>query len=82
MKTTIAYVDGFNLYYGLLQKRPECKWLDPMRLVKSLLRDDHDVLCVKFFTSRIRPYPHDAAAIDRQNLYINAVASIDRVRVT
>ena len=82
MKTTIAYIDGFNLYYGLLQKRPECKWLDPMRFVKSLLRDDHDVLCVKFFTSRIRPYPHDSAAIDRQNLYINAIASIDRVLVT
>ena len=29
MKKTIAYIDGFNLYYGLLQKVPRYKWLDP-----------------------------------------------------
>ena len=40
MKKTIAYIDGFNLYYGLLQKVPRYKWLDPFAFVKALLRED------------------------------------------
>ena len=52
---------------------PSIKWLDPTALVKALLRDDHDVVCVKFFTARIRPYPHDEQAIARQNLYLQAL---------
>ena len=62
---TIAYIDGFNLYYGLLQKMPQYKWLDPLALVRELLRKEHELVGVKFFTARIRPYPFDAAAINR-----------------
>ena len=40
MKRTIAYIDGYNLYYGLLQKNPGAKWLDPVAFVKALLRSD------------------------------------------
>ena len=50
MKRTIAYIDGFNLYYGMLQGIPSYKWLDPSAFVKALLREDHDVVCIKFFT--------------------------------
>ena len=42
MKRTIVYIDGYNLYYGLL-KGTHCKWLDLMAFVKALLRPDHDV---------------------------------------
>ncbi|GAA0632055.1 hypothetical protein GCM10009535_04620 [Streptomyces thermocarboxydovorans] len=28
--TTDVYIDGFNLYYGLLKKNPDLKWLDPV----------------------------------------------------
>ena len=24
---TIAYIDGYNLYYGLLRGCPACKWI-------------------------------------------------------
>ena len=82
MKRTIAYIDGFNLYYGLLQKTPQYKWLDPFSLIKNLLRPDHEILAVKFFTARIRPYPFDQAAITRQDIYINAISSVDRVSIT
>ena len=40
IKRTAVYVDGYNLYYGLLKGTPY-KWLDPVRLVAELLRDDH-----------------------------------------
>ena len=57
MKKTIAYIDGYNLYYGLLKSNPKSKWLDLSALVKKLLRPDHDIVGIKFFTARIRPYP-------------------------
>lgn len=80
MKRTAAYIDGYNLYYGLL-KGSSCKWLDPVRLVSSLLRDDHEILSVKYFTSPIRTYPHDAAAIDRQKVYLQALSTLPKVEV-
>ncbi len=61
MKRTTVYIDGYNLYYGLLKGTPY-KWLDPMRLVKALLREDHEIISVKYFTSPVRTYPHDLPA--------------------
>ena len=81
MKKTIAYIDGFNLYYGLLQKVPRYKWLDPFAFVKALLREDHEITSVKFFTARIRPFPFDAAAINRQDIYLKAISQGDGVSV-
>ena len=81
MKNTIAYIDGFNLYYGLLHGKPADKWLDPVSLVRALLRADHEVTAVKFFTARIRPYPHDEQAIARQNIYLQALAATPLVTV-
>lgn len=53
MKRTIVYIDGFNLYYGLL--RGTCaKWLDLYAFAKALLAPDHDILVVKYFTSTLR----------------------------
>lgn len=80
MKRTAAYIDGCNLYYGLL-KGSSCKWLDPVRLVSSLPRDDHEILSVKYFTSPIRTYPHDAAALDRQKVYLQALSTLPEVEV-
>ena len=81
MKKTIAYIDGFNLYYGLLQKVPRYKWLDPFAFVKALLREDHEITSVKFFTARIRPFPFDAAAINRQDIYLKAISQCNGVSV-
>ena len=69
------------MYYGLLQKVPRYKWLDPFAFVKSLLREDHEITSVKFFTARIRPYPFDAAAINRQNIYLKAISQCNGVSV-
>ena len=62
MKRTIAYVDGYNLYYGLL-KGSLYKWLDLAQLVAKLLRDDHSLVSVKYFTSPVKTYPHDTSAL-------------------
>ena len=80
MKRTVAYIDGYNLYYGLLKGTPY-KWLDPVRLVKALLRDGHDLISVKYFTSPVKTYPHDAAALDRQKVYIQALTTLPNVEI-
>ena len=50
MKRTNVYIDGYNLFYGLL-KGTAWKWLDLLAFSKALLRDDHEILAVKYFTS-------------------------------
>ena len=52
MKKTIAYIDGYNLYYGLL-KGTKFKWLDMVALVKGMLRADHELVKVRYFTAPV-----------------------------
>ena len=80
MKRTIAYIDGYNLFYGLL-KGTSYKWLDPTRLVSALLRDDHELVSVKYFTSPVKTYPHDTSALDRQKIYLQALTTLPNVEV-
>ena len=75
---TIAYIDGGNLYHGLLRGLPACKWLDIAALVKAMLAhshldEDHELAAVKYFTSRTKTYPHAPASIERQNIYLQAL---------
>ena len=65
MKRVIAYIDGYNLYYGLLKGTPH-KWLDLVSFVKSFLRPDQELVGIKYFTAPIKTYPHDGCAVDRQ----------------
>lgn len=77
---TIAYIDGYNLYYGLLKGTPN-KWLDLYSFARSLVRPDHDLVAVKYFTAPIKTYPHDFAAVDRQKIYLQAIAAMGNVEV-
>ena len=72
---TIAYIDGGNLYYGLLRGHPEYKWLDLVSLARNLLDANHELVDVKYFTARAKTYPHDAAAVERQNIYLQALVA-------
>jgi len=74
---TIAYIDGGNLYHGLLRGLPTCKWLDLAELVRAMLAyskldSNHELVAVKYFASRTKTYPHDPASIERQNIYLQA----------
>lgn len=53
---TIAYVDGYNLYYGRLQ-HTEYKWLDLRRLIEGILRIQDpafQLIEVQYFTSPVK----------------------------
>jgi uncharacterized LabA/DUF88 family protein len=50
----IAYIDGFNFYYGLREKGwRKYYWLNLTRLVKNLLKANQDLVQTKYFTARI-----------------------------
>ena len=75
---TIAYIDGGNLYHGLLRGCPTCKWLDIAALVRAmlvyaLLDTNHELVAVKYFVSRTKTYPHDPISVERQNIYLQAL---------
>lgn len=80
MKRTKVYIDGYNLYYGLL-KGSKYKWLDLVSLSHCLLASDHEIVGVKYYTSIITPYPYERESIERQNVYIQALESNPLVSV-
>jgi len=77
-----GYVDGFNLYYGLLKGRRGLKWLDVFRLVE-LFAHGRDVVFVRYFTAAVRNPPWDPGKSSRQDTYLQALQASypDRVFV-
>lgn len=74
MNRVIAYVDAFNLYFGLKEKglKPLC-WLNLQKMVQSILKPHQTLECCKYFTSRVTG---DANKHKRQNLYIEALSTL------
>ena len=77
----IAYVDGFNLYYRLLKKRPDLRWLDPHRLVLEFVPAGHELARVNYYTARISERPDKPGAAARQAIYLKALATISAVKI-
>ena len=73
MKKTRVYIDGYNLYYGLLKGTP-WKWLDLELFSKSLLNPDHEIVSIVYFTAPVKTHPHDPAALDRQKIYLQGLS--------
>jgi uncharacterized LabA/DUF88 family protein len=80
MERVKAYIDGFNLYFGLKAKYGRrLHWLDLEKLVESLLKPQQSLERVDYFTARVRSDP-DAAR--RQSDYLDAlVAHSTRLRL-
>ena len=70
----IAYIDGFNLYFGMREAGYDnCRWLNVISLVKALLKPHQELIAVKYFTSRVSNSPDKQK---RQSTYIDALESI------
>lgn len=75
---TIVYIDGFNLYYGALNKKgPGRKWLDLESWLKKLL-PNNNIAEIKFFTARVTG-KFDPDKPVRQNLYFRALATNKKI---
>ncbi len=79
MFRVIAYIDGFNLYFGLKSKGwRRYYWLDVQKLVHTLLRPDQDLAETKYFTSNITDNPDKKK---RQRTYLEALMTLPALRI-
>ena len=70
----IVYVDGFNLYFGMIDAGFDyCKWLNINLLVNNLLQNNQTLVEIKYFTSRVSNNPEKQK---RQNTYLEALESV------
>ncbi|HEY7950813.1 MAG TPA: NYN domain-containing protein [Solirubrobacterales bacterium] len=76
---TIVYIDALNLYYRAVRDTPY-RWLDPVALSDVLL-PGHEVTEVKYFTARIKAVPHDPGAPTRQQVYLRALDTVNRLTI-
>ena len=75
----VGYVDGYNVYYGLLFKGwRRFFWLDLRALLSELLEPGEVLAAVKYFTARRRG-PQDSNT--RQAIYLGALTSYSGVEV-
>lgn len=71
----IVYVDGFNLYFGMVEAGFDyCKWLNLKTLTDNLLKHNQELVEIKYFTSRVSNNPDKQK---RQTSYIEALESVD-----
>lgn len=74
MKRVIAYVDGFNLYFGLKDKEwRRFYWLNIQLLVRNLLKSNQQLITTKYFTARIIGSPDKEK---RQSTFLEALGTL------
>lgn len=82
MQRVIAYIDGFNLFFGLRDKGwRRYYWLNPAALAGNLLKPGQHLLETHYFTARISANPRDAGKHIRQQAYLEAIEATSGVRV-
>lgn len=80
MERVIAYVDGFNLYFGLRAKGwRRYYWLDVHLLAQNLLQQHQRLVATKYFTSRISNPPSKQK---RQSDYLEALEMASSVSIS
>jgi hypothetical protein len=71
---TIVYIDGFNLYYRMLQNRPRLKWVNLFALCQRLLAPQNQIIKINYYTAHVSGRL-DPDAPRRQRLYLDALRS-------
>lgn len=79
MRTAI-YVDAFNLYFRMLQKRPQYKWLNLRSLCERVLRPENHITAINYYTARVSGRL-DAHAPARQQIYLDALQTIPELTI-
>ena len=79
MKKVIAYVDGFNLYFGLKEKGwRQFYWLNIQLLVQNLLKSEQQLIVTKYFTARVIGSPDKEK---RQSTFIEALETLSNFEI-
>ncbi|MFQ5856860.1 MAG: NYN domain-containing protein, partial [Anaerolineae bacterium] len=79
MQRVIAYVDGFNLYYGLRSKNWKWfYWLNIQEMARRMLKPGQSLLSTKYFTSVVS-WPVDRHK--RQATYLEALRTLSNFHI-
>lgn len=80
---TRVYIDGYNLYYGVL-RRSTYKWLDIYRLFREqLLLPETELLEVRYYTAPVLgSLCDDPASPQRQRQYLQALRKLYPTQVS
>lgn len=80
---TIAYIDGYNLYYGLLRKS-QYKWLDVYALLRDqALNQSSDLVEVRYYTApMLGKMSDDLESPIRQRRYLQALRKMHPIGLT
>jgi hypothetical protein len=79
LERVIAYVDGFNLYFGLKEKGWRYYyWLNLKTLCEQFIFPGQRLLLTKYFTSRVNG---DPAKSSRQGAFIQALKTIPNLEI-
>ena len=82
MARVIAYIDGFNLYFGLKNKGwKRHYWLDVVGLSRALLKPGQTLQAAHYFTARIRLTGNNHADMRRQEDYLEALATCSNLSI-
>ncbi len=76
---TNVYVDGFNLYYGLL-RGTSYKWLDLEALSQRML-PGHEIQRIRYFTAQVIGRLGQTDSDARQQAYLRALATLPTVSI-
>ena len=72
-----AYIDGFNLFYGMRSKGwQRFYWLDAYKLAGNLLLSSQQLSIVRYFTAPILPDANDPDKDKRQTTYLDALSAV------
>lgn len=74
----MAYVDGFNLYYGI--RSTPYKWLDIARFCQNRVPND-TLVATKYFTALVDSRPHDPDQPVRQQIFLRALATLPNFEI-
>jgi uncharacterized LabA/DUF88 family protein len=75
----IAYVDGYNLYYGLRSRRwKRYYWLNVQRMVGGLLTGRQVLVATKYFTTIVNQPDHKR---HRQAVFLEALQTLEDFRI-
>ncbi len=79
MQRVIAYIDGYNLYYGLRTKRWKWfYWLNIQSMVQSLLKPHQTLVGTKYFTTVVK---HPADKRRRQAVFLEALRTLNDFQI-
>jgi uncharacterized LabA/DUF88 family protein len=79
MERVIAYIDGYNLYYGLREKNlKRFYWLNLQAMAGDLLKPNQALVATKYFTTIVKR-PDDKRK--RQAVYLEALQTLNNFHI-